>query len=339
MTVLSALGSAPFNASFTGHATGSPAATEITFSWDFGDGSTPTVAVVPVTGGNPGTSATNHNFTSAGQFTVTLSVTDNAGDGPNATSLVIQVAPTLVASAVADPPVQDVGHAVVISAGGSGGWPPYRASWTSVPANCVAGTFNLTCTPPTPGLYSVRLTILDSAQDRATTQVNFTMSPRLVAQTATKSSYLCSGSTGVLVYNFTVVPVGGTSPYIAQWTFGDGSENSTGLQVEHQYGLNQTYVVSVRLSDGTGNSIVSSFSISTGFPSCQTQSAATYLPPTWILVASVGVAAVVVAVLALVFWRERGPSRPPRPPWSEEEPETPPSGPPAHVETPPERPA
>jgi PKD repeat protein len=121
-----------------------------TYAWTFGDGGTSTVA-------NP-----LHQYTTAGPYTATFTVTDSAGQTCRDTALVT-VLPAPLRCNIFGPytGVKDV--AVFFTASASGGYPPYTWAWTFGDGGTSA-LQNPSHTYLDYGLFTVTLTVTDSHQ-------------------------------------------------------------------------------------------------------------------------------------------------------------------------------
>jgi PKD repeat protein len=191
----------------------------------------------------------NHSFASAGQFTVTLSVTDNSG-GSSTTNTTIRVNTPPSAdfsfnpsSPIAAQVVQF--HSIAIDVDGS----VVSLGWDFGDANGTASGADVNYSFAAIGTYSVTLTATDN--DGGSTV--------MVHQVAVAN--------GLPVADFTVataVPVENVAvqfndassdpenlPLQYLWDFGDGS-NSTDQDPSHSYSLSASYVVSLRVTDSAG---------------------------------------------------------------------------------------
>ena len=139
---------------------------------------------------------------------------------------------------------------VTFSALASGGTEPYTFSW-GFGDGSVSNEVNPTHTYLLSGLYSVSLSVSDSAFNTATAiPINITVNqpppppPTPLTMTASGSPLL--GITP-LVVNFTTVISGGVAPYTILWNFGDGS-SSLLQNPSHSY-TQGTYTASVTVVD------------------------------------------------------------------------------------------
>ena len=205
------------------------------YSWNFGDGATSTVQ-------NP-----SHTYGAAGQYTVTLTVTDNQG---------AQSAPasrTVTVTASNQPPTANFTSSC-------SGLSCNFTSTSSDPDGSISAyswTFGdgATSTAQNPshsyaagGTYTVTLRVTDNqGAQSTTTSKSVTVTAPNQPPTANFTSS-CSG----LSCNFTSTssdPDGSISAY--SWTFGDGA-TSTAQNPSHTYAAGGTYTVTLRVTDNQG---------------------------------------------------------------------------------------
>lgn len=292
---------APLVANFSAQAT-APGAANFTFVWAFGDGSSNASYGVTASGGTA-SMRTNHTFSTPGSYTVNVSATDNLADERGSAILLIGVAPAFSVTVNLTPAHAISGRPIVITPVVSGGVTPYHAAWTGVPADCYAGTFNLTCVPGAPGNYSVRLTVSDATVDRFSEDVFLNVVPRLLVTAAYKSAYSCQGSTGVAVYNLTAAPTGGEPPVNYTWTIGNGVATAYGSLVSVALPLNELFAVTVAAVDAIGERANATLTFSTSFPACGAVPPPNYAPPRALLIGGAIVALGVVWFLGFLLWR------------------------------------
>jgi PKD repeat protein len=217
---------------FTGTATS--AGTITGWSWNFGDG-TPASTIQ-----NP-----SHSYTTAGNFTVTLTVTDNAGCTTTATqTITIGAAPS-----------------ISISSLNSSGCAPFAVTFLNNTTNANTYTWNFGDGSPTssqatplhtynsPGNYSVTLTATSGSGCSQTV----TITNMITVNARPLSSFNSSGSVcmGDTVF-FTNNSSGNGSPITSySWNFGDGSPASSQQNPFHIYTAFGNY--NVTLTANTAN--------------------------------------------------------------------------------------
>src|SRR6266516_12638 len=226
--------------SFTGSASGG--ASPYSYSWSFGDGSTVT--------GSPVT----HSYSSAGSFTVTLTVKDSGSPQQTVTSQqtvsVTSPPPALTASFTYDPSSPQVGQTVLFSGSASGGVSPYSYSWSFGDGSTGTGS-SVTHAYASTGSFTVVLTVRDSGspQQTTTSQQSITISgapPPLTASFAYSPSSTQAGQP----ITFTASASGGTSPFTFSWSFGDGS-TGTGSSVTHTYSSAGSFTTALTVKDSS----------------------------------------------------------------------------------------
>ena len=227
--------------SFTGSASGGMA--PYTYSWSFGDGST----------GSGG--STTHAYSSAGTYSVVLTVTDSGSPQQTATSqhsiTVTGPPPALTASFTYSPSSPQTGQQTSFTASSNGGTAPYTFSWNFGDGSTATGS-SATHTYQSTGTFTVVLTVKDtgSPQQTTTTQQSITVTspPPPLATSFTYSP--SSPQTGQQV-SFAASASGGTSPYSFSWNFGDGS-SGVGNSATHSYQTAGKYTVTLIATDASG---------------------------------------------------------------------------------------
>src|SRR5437016_2047400 len=223
---------------FTASASGGT--TPYSFSWSFGDGSTGT-----------GSSAT-HAYSSAGSFTVILTVKDRSSPQQTATSqqsvIVSSPPPALTASFTYSPSAPQTGQQVTFTASASGGTGPYTFSWSFGDGSTGSGS-SVTHTYLSAGTYTIVLTLKDSGspQQTVSSQQSVTVSSPPPALTGSFTFSPSSPQVGQSV-SFSGSASGGTSPYSYSWSFGDGS-TGTGSSVTHTYSSAGSFTVTLTVKD------------------------------------------------------------------------------------------
>src|SRR5437867_3469335 len=213
-----------------------------TDSWSFGDGSTGT-----------GPSVT-HTYSSAGSFTVTLTVKDSGVPQQTVTSqktvTVTNPPPTLAASFSFSPSSPQAGQQVTFTASATGGTTPYSYTWTFGDGSYGTGS-SLTQNYASIRSFTVVLTVKDSGSPQQTTssQQSVTVSGTPPALTASFSYSPSSPQAGQRV-TFTASASGGTTPYTFSWSFGDGA-TGTGSSVTHSYSSPGSFTVTLTVKDSS----------------------------------------------------------------------------------------
>lgn len=260
------LGATPLPVAFTSRISGG--LPSYTYAWAFGDGTASNVA-------DP-----SHVYTSAGNYTATLVVTDSEGNVATASES-ITVYPgggTLTVRLEAAPSTLALGASSTVTMIPSGGTGSYTVLWTSLPAGCSQiSPLVQTCTPTGYGTFSVTGEVSDSLGQTANSSASFTVSPSLYAvtfaesglpsgthwsvtlngtvQSSTGRSMVFSVANGTL--NYTVAPNGSWIPSPSQ-----GNVTVAGSTASVSVGFTFTYVLSFVRPADTPSGTVWSVSLS-----------------------------------------------------------------------------
>lgn len=237
-------GAAPLVVQFSSAGSSDADGTITGYSWNFGDGS-------PVsTQQNP-----THTYATAGNYTATLTVTDNSNLTRSASVQieVIAVNQSPVAAIVADPGTGRVPLTVAFTGSGStdadGTIASYAWDFGDGTTSSAADPTH-TFTTVGPKVVSLTVTDDDGAQDTATTtiQVDPNLSP-----TAAASATPTSGKVP-LVVEFSSAgssdPDGSIAGY--SWNFGDGA-TSTAPDPTHTYTATGSYTATLTVTDDNGS--------------------------------------------------------------------------------------
>ncbi|TMI22432.1 PKD domain-containing protein, partial [Candidatus Bathyarchaeota archaeon] len=229
--------------SFAGTASGGT--TPYVYSWSFGDGST-------ATGQN-----LSHAYSSAGIYTVTLTVMDASSPQQKAiaSKTVTVTIPTLAASFTFTPSLPQVNSLITFTGSGAGGVAPYTYSWVFGDGQTASGA-TVTHAYSTAGSFNVTLTLTDAVNTQVISSQGFTIAP--VPMTANFT--LSTSPTEVNVpVSFSATVTGGTPPYVSFiWNFGDGSALGSGNTPMHGYTAAGTFSVTVTVTDSAGKTGISS---------------------------------------------------------------------------------
>jgi PKD repeat protein len=239
-------GEAPLSVQFTGAGSGDA---PITYSWEFGDGTSSRLQ-------NP-----THTYRDPGTYTATLTVADSGGEQA-IQSLTVTVSPPPPEPGPPPPDRQPIAAPVVLAPAGTA---PFRAEFV---ANATGGDGTLTFAwdfgdgetsteenPAhvfqNPGRYRVQFQATDEDGDtvRSTLFVQALADKQpLVSITAAFPVLGC----GSVTTSFRAQASGGDEPYTYAWDFGDG-QSAAGDQVVHRFDTVGTFQVKVTATDADGD--------------------------------------------------------------------------------------
>lgn len=234
-----------------------PEGVALSYSWNFGDGTTSTVA-------NP-----SHTFAGVGVYTVRLTVSDGV-NSTSATTLAINI--NLLGGGNSAP-------TAAVNATPKSGTAPLLVSFSSAGSSDPEGstlTYNWTFgdggtstqanpsyTYSTAGTYTAKVTVSDGTNSATSTNLTISVSAASVNNppTAVASGTPLSGSAPLAV---TFSSAGSSDPngtsLTYNWTFGDGT-SSTAANPSHTYSANGNYTAQLTVSDGTNNATATAIAI------------------------------------------------------------------------------
>src|SRR6266487_4110340 len=225
--------------SFTGSASGGTS--PYSYSWSFGDGSTGT-----------GSRAT-HTYSSAGSYTVILTVKDSSSSPQTATSqitfAVTSPPPPISASFTLSPSLPSAGQSVSFTAYASGGTSPYSYLWSYGDGSSGTG-FQVTHTYNSDGTYQVTLTVADSQRNTSTGVESVVVGKSSLQDGFTYSPISPQPSNNI---NFTGSARGGAPPYTYSWDFGNGA-SASGASATYSYATAGSYMVTLTVIDSRSHS-------------------------------------------------------------------------------------
>nr|MDO8112169.1 PKD domain-containing protein [Candidatus Sigynarchaeota archaeon] len=198
-----------------------------------------------------------HQYTTAGTYTVILTITDVDGDSNKVTrTSYITVAADLTPSAAftGTPTSIIAGQSVSFTHTGSNGNTPATYQWDFGDATANGTTENPTHQYTAAGTYTVVLTITDiDGDNNKVTQTSYIT----VAADLTPSATFTGTPTLIAIgqsVTFTHSGSNGNTPATYQWDFGDATANGTTENPTHQYTAAGTYTVVLTITDVDGDS-------------------------------------------------------------------------------------
>jgi PKD repeat protein len=215
--------------------------TIVSYSWNFGDGSS-------ATGKTP-----THTYTAPGPYNVTLTVTNDRGIAASTNKQVTVGAGTPPSAAfVFGPTPANVGQEVFFDASQS--LPGLGHTIVQYKWNFGDGTVKDRNTPltqhdwTTPGTFAVRLTVVDEAGQEGTVTQTITVGSGNPTATFTiakagGNQIVGDGTSSIAASGATIVSWG--------WLWGDGA-SSTGTVASHTYAAAGTYTVTLTVTDSVG---------------------------------------------------------------------------------------
>jgi PKD repeat protein len=231
-------GTAPFAVQFIDSSTGTPTS----WAWSFGDGGTSAVQ-------NPA-----HTYTSAGSYTVTLTVTNT--DGSNTISKTGYIT---VSETVAAPVASFVGS---VTSGTSPLTVQFADSSTNTPTSwawsfgdgSTSADQNPSHTYSSAGSYTVTLTAINAGGSATASQSGYIT----VTNTATApvTSFVSAVTTGTTPLTIQFADSSTNTPTSWAWSFGDG-DTSTDQNPSHTYSAAGSYTVTLTATNTAGSNTVS----------------------------------------------------------------------------------
>jgi len=224
---------------FNASASYDPDGTIVSYFWDFGDGSNTTGVIV------------EHSYLEDGNYTVTLTVTDDDGVSSSSSSTKTVLNRPPIASFTESAETVYTAEAITFNASAS-----YDPDGVIVSyfwdfgdgANATGGTAEHVYADD--GIYTVTLTVTDDDGASGSASAIKTVLNRSPAASFTESSEIVL--TGeVITFNASdsYDPDGNIVDYF--WDFGDGS-NATGVTVDHSYADDGNYTVTLAVTDDDG---------------------------------------------------------------------------------------
>ncbi|MDE1837362.1 MAG: PKD domain-containing protein [Euryarchaeota archaeon] len=284
--------------SFAGSVTGG-SGTYASYTFDFGDGSTPvTLTTAPA--------QVTHAYAASGTFSATLKVVDSKGATTTSAPTSVLINPAVLVVLTATTTSVDVNVNDIFTAspsGGSGSFLTSSVSWTfGTGAAAQSGSTQLGHPFSTAGTYEVRATVTDSVGGTGNGFLNVSVYPA-ISVSVTSSQFNDPAPVNMTI---TATITGGHGTYTLLWDFGDGSAavstttTSSTSSVAHLYTKASGYPVVVKVTDTSGGSGTGNYTATVAVPQSQGIFNGGTIAgiPWWILlvVAAIAAAAIVLAV-------------------------------------------
>ncbi len=229
----------------------------VSFNWSFGDGSTATGMTV------------SHQFREAGQYSVTLTVTDNRGLSASTTkSITVSTSQLPIASFVFSPSRPIVNQAILFNAAESkAGAGRFIASYHwDFGSGETAGGLTATAKYSVPGTYMVTLSVIDDVGQKAA--VSRAVTVEETGESSPVAAFTFSPTSPTTNDSVYFDASDSTSPYgIAtyRWEWGDG-DGSFGRTASHRFERPGTYVVRLTVTDGAGRMTTTTQNVTVAIP-------------------------------------------------------------------------
>ncbi len=229
-----------------------PGDDDLTFSWDFGDGSP------AVTG-----ETANHFYATSGIYTVTLTVVDDDG-GEGSDTLTVTV--NDVALDVNAGPDQAGDEGDTFSFSGSftdaANANPHTYAWSFGDGGMADGTLAPSHTYVEDGTYTVTLTVTNANSESSSDSLLVTVNNVAPSVDAGPDQTSNEGDKVSFASSFT--DPGTVDTHTIAWDFGDGSTASDSLTPTHIYTDNGAYTVTLTVTDDEGAATSDTLTVTVG---------------------------------------------------------------------------
>ncbi len=251
---------------------------------------------------------------SPGTFTLSVTVTDKQGKAANDT-LKLTVNPAaagspVIASFTATPASINLGSSSTIAVKATGGTPPYSYAYAGLPPGCSAGKVaQFTCTPTSPGNFSISVTVTDSTAKSVSSSALLTVTGQatpLVVSLKSNASSISLGGTITL----TATLKGGVGPFQYVWSV-NGANSTTNQNLSWVYrpssAGNYRFVLWVKDARGvTVGSNAVNLTVTSG--STTSSPSSSWLSNNyWLIILLI---VILGLLLLLLYWRSRHSNKP-----------------------------
>ncbi len=240
------------NPALTGHAVGFSASVSggtptLAYSWWLGFGQKSTTASPTMT------------YTTAGNVTVYLNVTDGASMTAGSTALVMIDSP-MTLTPTAGPANPQAGQGVFFNVSIAGGSGKYVVFWApgdgSAPVQGLGTNYGAMHAYSAAGTYAARVWVNDSLGLSATAIVNVTVIAPISVVSVLGAPNPTNTTTMV---SMTATITGGIGPFTYLWNYGDGTPAGSGTWTHHNYTTAGTYAVKFTVTDAAAHSATKGF--------------------------------------------------------------------------------
>lgn len=221
----------------------------VAYDWDFGDGSKGSGRTV------------SHQFRDAGNYAVTLTVTDVAGrKGSRSRNVAVASSGLPTASFVFSPASPGVGQEIAFNGAASTAVAPRTIvsyDWQFGTDRTGSGMV-VVKRYDTPGTYNVTLTVTDDAGNKGTASQAVTVGTDSPGGLAAKFTFSPTSPAAGSAVNFNASTSTSADPIVEyRWDFGDGATSvKTTATVSHTYAAGGAYVVTLRIKDSKGRTSI-----------------------------------------------------------------------------------
>jgi PKD repeat protein len=225
---------------------------QLTYAWDFGDGSS-------ATGATP-----THVYSTSGNFTATVTVSDGSDEATAAVGVTVNSPPSFSLVPSATPPTVSPASPTVNFAASAidPDGDPMTWLWDFGDGN-TATTATASHTYAAEGTYTVGVTVSDGLDQTTWTGSVLVNTPPVIDTAPTAFPTKVSLQSGNVQFTVAASDANG-HPLTLTWDFGDGASD-TGDLVSHTYTASGDYTATVTVDDGT-DSVMASIDITVNTP-------------------------------------------------------------------------
>jgi PKD repeat protein len=226
------------------------------YTWNFGDGTTPVTTAGPTT---------THAYTTSGAKTITLTVSDGTHtSAPTTRTVTVDNPPTAAFSTTTAHPTATFPTSFDGSASSESGGSISSYSWDFGDGSSAGSGATPSHTFVGPGTYDVVLTVTDQDGYTASVTHQVTVGSAPVAQFSVPTS--SPTATFPTSFDGSASSESGGSIASYSWDFGDGSPAGTGASPNHTYATSGSRTVTLTVTDQDGHTDQISHEVSVASP-------------------------------------------------------------------------